>query len=327
MQPVREVYSLLMPIKGGRIIVPRAAVAEVMGYTKPKERPDDAPAFVLGFVDWQGQRIPLVSFEAARGGDVPELGRRTRIAVVFGIGGRLTPNVFAVVTQGYPYLVRVNENVLHREEMETDEPLVLARVRMANEKPFVPNLEQLEALIADGLGIEALAVDASDGEPADELDAIELGDEDDFGDVLIDTGDDDTTDVTPSVEADNDDASTDINLGDVTSFGEETNYASELNELEGALSEETETTETVESVDIELGEVTAFGTETNYASELDELSSSIQGGQESETDSEDFAIDVSGLEVEDDDAKEGGEFDLSDLELDLEDEDDEKEKK
>ncbi|MBW3568410.1 MAG: hypothetical protein KY410_10725, partial [Proteobacteria bacterium] len=190
-----------------------------------------------------------------------------------------------------------------------------------------PLLEQLEALIADGLGIEALAVDASDGEPADELDAIELGDEDDFGDVLIDTGDDDTTDVTPSVEADNDDASTDINLGDVTSFGEETNYASELNELEGALSEETETTETVESVDIELGEVTAFGTETNYASELDELSSSIQGGQESETDSEDFAIDVSGLEVEDDDAKEGGEFDLSDLELDLEDEDDEKEKK
>lgn len=327
MQPVREVYSLLMPIKGGRIIVPRAAVAEVMGYTRPRERPDDAPAFVLGFVEWQGQRIPLVSFEAARGGDVPELGRRTRIAVVFGIAGRLTPNVFAVVTQGYPYLVRVNENVLHREEMEADEPLVLARVRMANEKPFVPNLEQLEALIADGLGVEALAVDSSDGEPIDELDAIDIGDEDDFSDALIDTGDDDAADVSPTVEVDNDDASTDINLGDVTSFGEETNYASELNELEGALNEEPETTETVESADFELGEVTAFGAETNYASELDELSNALQGDQESETDSEDFTIDVSGLEVEDDDAKEGGEFDLSDLELDIEDEGDDKEKK
>lgn len=327
MQPVREVYSLLMPIKGGRIIVPRAAVAEVMGYTRPSERPDDAPAFVLGFVEWQGQRIPLVSFEAARGGDVPELGRRTRIAVVFGIAGRLTPNVFAVVTQGYPYLVRVNENVLHREEVEADEPLVLARVRMANEKPFVPDLEQLEVLIADGLGVEALAVNSGDGRPVDELDAIDIGDEDDFGDALIDTGDGDAADASSTIEVDNEDASTDINLGDVTSFGEETNYASELNVLEGALNEEPETTETVESADFELGEVSAFGVETNYASELDELSSALQGDQESETESENFTIDVSGLEVEDDDAKKGGEFDLLDLELDIENEDGDKEKK
>jgi len=341
MQPVREVYSLLMPIQGGRIIVPRAAVAEVMGYTKPKERPDNAPAFVLGYVEWQQQRIPLISFEAARGGDVPELGRRTRIAVVFGIAERLKPNVFAMVTQGYPYLVRVNENVLHLEATETEEPLVLARVRMANEKPFVPNLEQLEVLIAEGLGIEA----AADEPPAaagfaDELDSIELGDEEDFGSVLIESSEDDSTDETSFDIADGavDASAEEIDLDEVTSFGVETNYTSEMDELEGALTTDGSDDETaeIEPVSIELDEVTVFGTETNYASELDELSGAIEDAGNSAADADDYTIDISGLELENDlenhledntnDETEAGEFDLSDLKIDLEEEEEDEKK-
>lgn len=352
MQPVREVYSLLMPVHGGRIIVPRAAVAEVMGYSKPKDRPEGAPAFVLGFVEWQNQRIPLVSFEAARGGDVPELGRRTRIAVVFGIADRLKPNVFAVVTQGYPYLVRVNENVLHSEAVETEEPLILARVRMANEKPFVPDLEKLELLIAESLGIAPDAADESllSSEPVDELDALGLGDEEDFGDALLD---DDETDVsfdvaddatesgqdfeTPAGEgrdaesavepASEDDAASlpaAPDLGEVTAFGADTNYSSELEELTEAL-EEDNTDEEIDTASVELDEVTSFGAETNYSNELDELSSALQGGDEEieiAADDDEYAIDLSGLATEtgEEEGDDADAFDFSDLELDDEDE-------
>jgi chemosensory pili system protein ChpC len=326
MQSVREVYSLLMPIQGSRIIVPRAAVAEVMGYTKPKERPEGAPAFVLGYVEWQGQRIPLVSFEAARGGDVPELGRRTRIAVVFGIADRLKPNVFAVVTQGYPYLVRVNENVLHREEMESEEPLVLARVRMANEKPFVPDLERLELLIAEGLGIEAAAGEAvATADTVDELDAIELGDEEEFGSALLENSEDDASDETPLSSDGALDTSAEIDLGEVTSFGTETNYSSEMDTLEIALGDDETTPESDETdlAPVNLDEVTAFGADTNYSSELDELSGALQDdAKPGETTADDYAIDLSGLEVESDtdEPSDDIEFDLSDLEIDLGDE-------
>src|SRR5690606_32423323 len=168
---VREVYSLLMPLADGRVVVPRAAIAEVLGFTRPKDRPANAPEFLLGFIDWQGQRIPLVSLEAARGKPAPTLGRRTRIAVVFGFGGRLKPDVFALVTQGYPYLVRVNENVLQPEAMETDEPFILARVRMANEKPYIPDLEALEERIVSAPAHTKVA-SAPSIDPADEIDAL-----------------------------------------------------------------------------------------------------------------------------------------------------------
>lgn len=355
MQPVREVYSLLMPVHGGRIIVPRAAVAEVMGYSKPKDRPEDAPAFVLGFVEWQNQRIPLVSFEAARGGDVPELGRRTRIAVVFGIADRLKPNVFAVVTQGYPYLVRVNENVLHSEAMETEEPLILARVRMANEKPFVPDLEKLELLIAESLGIAGDEADATAPvEPVDELDVLGLGDEEEFGDALLDDEesgdvsfdvagdaldstaseteknetfiDTEAPDLSDQVAGDEEDLETVApDLDEVTAFGADTNYSSELDELTDSL-EEMSGEEEAETASVDLNEVTAFGAETNYSSELDELSSALQGNEEEievVADDDEYAIDLSDLsteesgETEDDDANA---LDFSDLELDDEDE-------
>ena len=191
MEKIREVYSLLMPLQGARVVLPRAAVAEVTGYSRPKNRPDDAPDFLLGFIDWQGQQIPLVSFELACGREAPEQGRRARIAVVFGIAGRLDPNAFAVLTQGYPYLVRVNEGVLKQEDLteQDQQGPVLARVRMANERPLIPDIETLEAMLADALGERAKAPEPSITEPAaDELDQLDVGGEDDFESGLLDEG-------------------------------------------------------------------------------------------------------------------------------------------
>lgn len=345
MQPVREVYSLLMPVQDGRIIVPRAAVAEVTGYVRPKERPADAPDFLLGFIDWQGQKIPLVSFEAARGRGVPELGRRTRIAIVFGIAGRLNPDVFAVVTQGYPYLVRVNENVLQREEMNA-EPLMLARVRMANEKPYIPDFEKLEMLIADCLGLPAGNAGAmAAAEPVDELDAFGGSDEEELDVGLLDGGEAESDDAMPSADGDagpetSDDpvAELNVDLGEVTAFGTETNYSAELDALSDALTADMDATEPTDAddaveINVDLDEVTVFGTETNYAVELDELSSALEEDKESEAGAvEDYAIDLSGLELDDGEAdgKEAAdgdadkpqdvdEFDFSGLNFELDD--------
>jgi len=153
-----EIYSLLVPLANGRLIVPRAAVVEVMGYAAPRERPEGAPEWFVGWLNWQGNRIPLVSFEAACGQPLPEQKQRTRITVMQAIAGLLDPPTFAMVTQGYPYLLRVNRNVLKLEEREDgaeELAAVMARVRMANERPAIPDFEYLEQQIAAVLGITA----------------------------------------------------------------------------------------------------------------------------------------------------------------------------
>lgn len=151
-ETIEEVYSLLIPISGGKLILPRLSVAEVTGYVRPKPV-RNAPVWLLGLMPWQGQEIPLVSFEGLCGRKIPERASRTRIAVTYAINEQLEPPVFAIMTQGYPYLVRVNSAVLSVEtenEFNNGEP-VITRVRMANERPFVPDIEAIEQHLVEAM--------------------------------------------------------------------------------------------------------------------------------------------------------------------------------
>ena len=145
-QQLAEVYSLLVPFGGGKLILPRVAVAEVTGFLRPKAV-RGAPDWLMGLISWHSQDIPLVSFEGLCGRKVPERAGRTRIAVTYAISEQISPAVFAIMTQGYPYLVRVNPAVLTVEsenEFGADAP-ILMRVRMANERPFIPDIEAIES--------------------------------------------------------------------------------------------------------------------------------------------------------------------------------------
>ncbi|HEV2333027.1 MAG TPA: hypothetical protein VGV16_07670, partial [Gammaproteobacteria bacterium] len=67
------------------------------------------------------------------------------IAVTHAIGEQINPPVIAILTQGYPYLVRVNPAVLSVDsENDFGTGPVLNRVRMANERPVIPDLEAIE---------------------------------------------------------------------------------------------------------------------------------------------------------------------------------------
>ena len=189
-QPIQEVYSHLIPLSGSRLILPRVSVREVMGFTTPTDRPTNAPEWLLGMINWHGSAIPVISFEAACEREVPAFGRRTRIAVIQCITGLLEPPVFALVTQGYPYLVRVNSNVLKFDEQgasKTRGP-VLTAVQMANERPLVPDLEKIESMLADVIGIEAKTVETRpDNSVLDGMEEVDVSDGD-IDSLEIDTG-------------------------------------------------------------------------------------------------------------------------------------------
>jgi len=144
-----ELYSLLVPLTDDRLIVPRTCVAEVVRYSKP-DLEEGSHKWMLGTLNWNGRKLPVVSYEGVLGKDIPVATGRTRIVVFLAITGQLTAGYFGVLTQGFPQLVRVNRDVLKLEATEgwpADAP-VLCRVKMINEYPLIPDLEKLELMLA-----------------------------------------------------------------------------------------------------------------------------------------------------------------------------------
>ena len=107
----QELYSLLIPLSEDRLIVPRACVAEVVRFTAPEQQAG-AHEWMVGSVNWNGRALPVVSFEGALGKDVPPTTGRTRVVVFYANTGQLKTGHFGLLTQGFPQLVRVNEDVL-----------------------------------------------------------------------------------------------------------------------------------------------------------------------------------------------------------------------
>ncbi|MBS0387633.1 MAG: chemotaxis protein CheW [Proteobacteria bacterium] len=145
-----EIYSLLVPLATGRLLVPRACVAEIAGYQAPTAMPG-APPWYLGLINWTGRQVPLVSFEGVCGQEVPAPGARARLLVLHALGDRIDAGAYAIVSQGFPQLVRVSAEVIQPDlsaAVPEGDPLV-CRVRMLNETPWIPDLERLEAMIAD----------------------------------------------------------------------------------------------------------------------------------------------------------------------------------
>ncbi len=145
-----ELYSLLVPLAGERLIVPRVCVAEVISYQTPTDM-NNAPPWYVGLVSWSGRNVPIVSFEGAFGQPLPTVSTRTRIVIFHAASGKLQAGYFGMLTQGFPQLVRVNADVVRPDPSRTfsERSPVICQIRMINETPLIPDLQRLEEMIAE----------------------------------------------------------------------------------------------------------------------------------------------------------------------------------
>ncbi len=144
-----EIYGLLVPLSGERLLVPRGCVAEVVGYQTPQEM-TGAPPWYLGVVNWNGRKVPLVSFEGACGQEVAPPTPRSRVVVLNAISSDVDAGHVAVLSQGFPQLVRVSPELvkLDQERVFGESAPVLCQLHMLNESPLVPDLDRLEEMVA-----------------------------------------------------------------------------------------------------------------------------------------------------------------------------------
>lgn len=154
MSEQKELYSLLIPLREERLLVPRMCVAEVIAFAEAARDAgtDDAcPDWYLGTIDWNGRRIPVVSFDRESAEVEGRKAARRRIVVFHAVTGQLKGGYYGILTQGFPQLVRVNSDVVRPDpeaDLPEDQP-VLCRVRMIHEFPLIPDVERLETMLAE----------------------------------------------------------------------------------------------------------------------------------------------------------------------------------
>ena len=145
-----ELFCVLLALEGERLLLPRQALVEAVAWVELLPMPG-APAWYPGTLEWGGQTVPVVSFEAMQGRDVATLTGRTRIALLRAVGDRIPGRLLGVVVQGFPQSLRVTRESLKPDEtaLPPERGPVLSRVRMVNESALIPDLESLEAMVAD----------------------------------------------------------------------------------------------------------------------------------------------------------------------------------
>lgn len=146
-----RVRSLLLPIVGVQLLLPNAAVAEIVPYADP-EPLSRAPAWMLGLLAWRERRIPLISFEGVCGDPVPTPGPRARIAVVNVLDGWQDPPFYGLVIQDLPHLVQVGRDGIRPvDEAQATHAAVRQIVDVLGETARIPSLDTLEGMVRNVL--------------------------------------------------------------------------------------------------------------------------------------------------------------------------------
>lgn len=137
---------VMIPMNGRQLLLPNVSIAEVVDFSST-EAPAGAPEWVAGELEWRGLNLPIISYDAANGGEITApSGNRGRIVVLNTIGDHHdTVPFMALVTQGIPSQTRLTEDQLKRLNGDTGSA-DLMQVDVDGETAFIPDLGFLESL-------------------------------------------------------------------------------------------------------------------------------------------------------------------------------------
>lgn len=77
-----SVRCMLLQLTSLNLLIPNSAVAEIIGYSKPRQLPDTSDWFP-GVVLWRGVYVPVVVVEQMCNLSTAQVGPRARIAIVY----------------------------------------------------------------------------------------------------------------------------------------------------------------------------------------------------------------------------------------------------
>jgi len=147
---VLDIRGVLLPLWQHQLLLPNAAVSEVVTYEEPNMTLFGAPDWMLGTQVWRQQIIPMISFERMLGMNVDTTSHRARLAICNTMSGNIKRPYIGIQLKTIPHLARVTiDNISVIDEPQRLGDAVLHQVKIGNEYAIIPNMDWVEETLAE----------------------------------------------------------------------------------------------------------------------------------------------------------------------------------
>lgn len=140
-QRVSSVHCLGIPLLQVSLLLPNAAIAEVIGYSDA-DPIEGAPPWLLGRLSWRDRAVPLISYESVMGVENVRYG--SRIAILNTLNRNSRVPYIALIMQDIPSLLRIKEESIEARAVDTKFQSVSAYVTVDGNSYIIPDLDELE---------------------------------------------------------------------------------------------------------------------------------------------------------------------------------------
>lgn len=141
------VSSLLVPLQQKNLLVPNVAVAEVVPTTSLSPL-ENAPPWFLGYLEWRGVQVPIISFEVANSQVHAQDSSQSRIAVFNAVSDQSRRRFFGMVVQGIPRMIKLGDDDVREDTQSSTAQAEKMAVITQLGKASIPDLDYLESLVA-----------------------------------------------------------------------------------------------------------------------------------------------------------------------------------
>jgi chemosensory pili system protein ChpC len=146
--PSTVLANIILPLAKSGLLLPNSAVAEVI-LAGQLSAAVSSP-FLLGYMTWREQEIPLISFEGLLSGSLPKDLPLRQMAILHGITNRQKMPFFGLVLSGVPRMLRLRASDITPLDVEAHS-LIHSHVRAGDMALMIPDWDALEQEILDAL--------------------------------------------------------------------------------------------------------------------------------------------------------------------------------
>jgi chemosensory pili system protein ChpC len=139
---VLSIRCMQLPLVGMQMLLPNAAVAEIIGYDRAAIANATNPP-VMGRIPWRGVLVPVVSIEALCQQQVQEPGNRSRIAIVYHPDGDEAIPYLGILLQDIPRAYLAESPRLEGKGEVVECPYLSFRIEEMVDDYYVPDIDAI----------------------------------------------------------------------------------------------------------------------------------------------------------------------------------------
>lgn len=140
----KSVRCMLLPLVGHNLLVPNSAVAEIIGYSTPKQLADSSKWFA-GVVLWRGVYVPVVEVEALCNLGAAQIGPRTRVAIIYNPEKDPEMPYLGIHMQDIPRAYLAEADSIEAVNDEGLDPYLLTQVDDDQLSRYIPDIDKIIA--------------------------------------------------------------------------------------------------------------------------------------------------------------------------------------